>query len=185
MTKPTLFESFNVFLLFFAFSEAFKFTEFKELLSLPFTSNRFPSSAGWMRAARPVSWINCGDESDLFRLDSLEMSPDPPKRSTPLTVHVQGLLKETLTEGLIEYEVKFGGFKLATGTLDGCSTLQKEQNLPQCPVKSDVYDVTHTVDLPWHIPPGRYLINAKGRRRADDKQIFCIDLDVAIDLINE
>lgn len=156
-----------------------------QLLSLPFTSNNFPSSDGRMRPARPVSWMNCGEEDDLFRLDSLELNPDPPKRSTPLTVHVKGLLRETLTEGVIEYEVKFGGFKFATGSLDGCPTLKQEPNLPQCPVQAGQYDVTHTVDLPWHIPPGRYLINAKGKRSVDDKQIFCIDLDVAIDLVNE
>ena len=112
------------------------------------------------------------------------MNPDPPRRSTPLTVHLQGHLKETLNEGVVEYEVKFGGFKLATGVLDGCPALKAEPNLPQCPVEAGPINVTHTVELPWHIPPGRYLINAKGKRSDDGKQIFCINLDVAIDLVN-
>ena len=155
-----------------------------QLISKPFASNTFPSSDGIMRPARPVSWENCGENSDLFRFDSLELSPDPPQRSSPLTVHVKGYLKETLEEGVVEYEVKFGAFKLATGSLDGCPALKEEPKLPQCPVESGRIDVTHTVELPWHIPPGRYLVNAKGKRSHDGKQIFCINLDVAIDLVN-
>ena len=155
-----------------------------QLLSKPFTSNTFPSSDGLMRPARPVSWENCGQPTDLFRFDFLELNPDPPRRSSPLTVHLQGYLKETLDQGVVEYEVKFGGFKLATGSLDGCPALANEPNLPQCPVKAGPIDVTHTVELPWHVPPGRYLINAKGKRSADGKQIFCINLDIAIDLVN-
>lgn len=177
-------EMINFFIFIFPFLIKTSFCD-DQLLSLPFTSNTFPSSDGRIRPARPVAWMNCGQDDDLFRLDSLELNPDPPKRSTPLTVHVTGLLKETLTEGVIEYEVKFGGFKLATGSLDGCPTLKQEPTLPQCPVQAGQYDVTHTVQLPWHIPPGRYLINAKGKRSMDGKQIFCIDLDVAIDLVNE
>ena len=132
--------------------------------------------------SRPVSWLNCGKEDDLFRLDALELSPDPPQRSAPLTVKLMGFLKETLEEGVVEYEVKFGGFKLVTGSLDGCPTLKREPNLPQCPVKAGPIDLTHTVNLPWHVPPGRYSINAKGHRSSDDKQIFCIDLDTIIEI---
>lgn len=153
--------------------------------SLPFSSNNFPSSNGVMRPARPVSWASCGAENDLFNLESLEIFPDPPRRSSPLTVNVKGYLKETLDEGVAEYEAKFGGFTLATGKLDGCPTLKEEPKLPQCPVAAGRIDVTHTVDLPWHVPPGRYLINAKGKRSADGKQIFCINLDILIDLISE
>ena len=177
----------------------FQFTSFKTLKfttsssshllssfnSLPFNSNNFPSSNGMMRPARPVSWMNCGSSDDLFNLESLELSPDPPRRSSPLTVKLKGYLKEKLDEGVVEYEAKFGGFTLATGKLDGCPTLKEEPKLPQCPVAAGKIDVTHTVDLPWQIPPGRYLINAKGKRSIDDKQIFCIDLDVLINLINE
>lgn len=153
--------------------------------SLPFSSNNFPSSNGGMRPARPVSWVSCGRDDDLFSFESLEISPDPPRRSSPLTVNVTGYLKEAIDEGVVEYEAKFGGFTLATGKLDGCPTLKKEPNLPQCPVAAGRINVTHSVELPWHVPPGRYLINAKGKRSVDGKQIFCIDLDVLIDLISE
>lgn len=155
---------------------------------LPFNSKRFTSNGG-MHMTRPLSWSNCGDTSkdseDLFILESLEITPDPPQRSAPLTVHLKGFLKETLDEGIVDYSVKFGGFQLATGKLDGCPALQKEPNLPQCPVSHGKIDVTHTVQLPWHIPPGRYLIKARGERSRDQKQIFCLDLDLAIDLISE
>lgn len=82
-------------------------------ISLPFSSNNFPSSFGKMRASsRPISWENCGEESnDLFRLESLEFIPDPPRRSSPLTVKLRGYLKERLEEVVVWYEVKFGAFK--------------------------------------------------------------------------
>ena len=152
-------------------------------------SNKFPFNKGEkesiMRPARPIIWSNCGDPAeDLFQVESIEVSPDPPRRSSPLTVNLRGYLKETLDEGKVDYVARFGGFTLARGSLDGCSTLRQEPNLPQCPVKAGPINVNHTVDLPWHIPPGRYLINASGRRSIDEKQIFCIDLDVSIDLIN-
>lgn len=152
---------------------------------LPYSSKYFASSDGLIRVARPVSWIDCGNSDDLFRLDSLILSPDPPKRSAPLTVHLKGQLKETLTEGVVNYAIRFGGFTLATGSLDGCPSLEKESTLPHCPVEKGIIDVTHTVQIPWQIPPGRYFIDAHGERSVDHKQIFCLNLDVAIDLVSD
>ena len=72
---------------------------------------------------------------------------------------------------------------LATGSLDGCPAPRTSQTCPQCPVKSRPIDVTHTVELLGTFHPGDALINAKGKG-ADGKQIFCINLDIAIDLVN-
>ncbi|NBO24991.1 MAG: hypothetical protein EBU93_07165, partial [Chlamydiae bacterium] len=102
-------------------------------------SNRFPYRKGGgddlvMRPAGPILWTNCGDPAtDLFQLESIVVSPDPPRRSAPLTVNIRGYLKETLDEGRIDYVAKFGGFTLASGNLDGCPTLHQEPDLPQCP----------------------------------------------------
>lgn len=149
-------------------------------LSLPFSSNNFPSSFGEMKPAGPISWTDCGGSDDLFQLESLELIPDPPRRSAPLTVKLRGYLLERLNEGVIRYEVKFGGFKLANGKLDGCDALKKERNLPQCPIGAGPIDVTHTIELPWQIPSGKYLVNVNGARSDDQKQIFCLNLDISI-----
>lgn len=153
--------------------------------SLPFSSNNynFPSIYGEMKGKgiSPMSWTNCGKSNDLFQLEFLELIPDPPRRSAPLTVKLRGYLVEGLEEGIVKYEVKFGGFKLATGKLDGCDALKKESNLPQCPIESGSIDVTHTVELPWQIPAGKYIVHVFGERSSDHKQIFCLNLEIVID----
>ena len=151
--------------------------------SLPFSSNNFPSISGGLNGdgASPMSWTNCGESNDLFKLEFLELIPDPPRRSAPLTVKLRGYLVEGLEEGVVGYEIKFGGFKLATGKLDGCDALKKESNLPQCPIEAGPIDVTHTVELPWPIPAGKYIIHVFGERSSDHKQIFCLNLDILID----
>lgn len=155
-------------------------------LPRPFSSKYFPSTDGYVRVARPVSWTLCSSPGALFHLESLDLSPDPPQRSSPLTVHVRGLLKERIESGWLNLSASFGGLQLVKRTEDGCSLLAKEGgSLPQCPIEAGEIDVTHTVQLPWHVPPGRYLIDVNVETKDDHREVLCLKLDVAIDLIRQ
>ena len=155
-------------------------------ISRPFSSKFFPSDDGYFRIAQPVSWTDCSSPDALFHLEALSLSPDPPQRSSPLTVHLRGYLKERLTGGVLNYTASFGGLQLVKGSEDGCTLLAKEdQSLPQCPIEAGLIEVTHTAQLPWHVPPGRYLIDVTVERKDDHRQVICLKLDVSIDLISQ
>ncbi len=154
--------------------------------SRPFSSKYFQSDDGYMRIAQPLSWTDCSSPSALFKLESLTISPDPPQRSSPLTVNVRGYLKERLDSGMLNYTASFGGLQLIKGSEDGCSLLAREDgNLPQCPIEAGLIEVTHTAQIPWHVPPGRYLIDFSVERKDDRQQVICLKLDVSIDLISK
>lgn len=159
-------------------------------LPRPFSSRVFPSSDGYMRVARPVAWTDCSQPDSLFKLESLEMSPDPPQRSSPLTVHVKGHLERNLHAGWLNYTASFGGLQLVKDVEDGCALLAKAgaeeggEDLPQCPIEAGEIEVTHTAHLPWHIPPGRYLIDVSVETK-DHEEVICLKLDVSVDLIRQ
>ena len=152
--------------------------------SRPFSSKYFASEDGLMRVARPVAWTDCSSPDALFHLESLDLSPDPPQRSSPLTVHLRGHLKERLEGAQVNYTASFGGLQLVQGSEDGCGLLAKEgKGLPQCPIEAGEIEVTHEAQLPWHVPPGRYLIDLLVSRKDDGREVVCLKLDVVIDLI--
>lgn len=179
--------------LYFLVSSVFAFElAFQKInaLSRPFSSRVFPSSDGYMRVARPVSWTDCSHPDSLFKLEMLELSPDPPQRSSPLQVHVKGYLERTLHAGWLNYTASFGGLQLVKGVEDGCALLARAgaeeggKDLPQCPIEAGDIEVTYTAHLPWHIPPGRYLIDVSVETK-EHEQVICLKLDVAVDLIRQ
>ncbi|KAL1916959.1 uncharacterized protein VTP21DRAFT_5156 [Calcarisporiella thermophila] len=134
--------------------------------ALPFVQNIFSNQV-------QATITNCGDSSDILRLDYLNFIPNPPLKGQPLTFDGKGFLKETVNRGAyIDLTVKYGLIKLLQQKLDLCDEVEKIGM--QCPLSEGEHDVEHTETLPREIPPGKYTVNAVVYTE-DHRRIACIN----------
>ena len=129
----------------------------------------------------PIGWSSCSQPTDLFHLRLLSITPDPPKRSTPLQIHVAGHLDRTLIGGMVNYTVKYGIIPVATESVGLCDLLKMEPGVPQCPIKKGDWDVKHEVKVPGEVPFGRYSVEAAAWD-SEGRQIFCLQGSTTIGL---
>jgi len=115
----------------------------------------------------------CGTETDLLKLVSYQLNPNPPLKGEVLVIDAEGFLKEDVVQGaVINLIVKIGVIKLLTKELDFCEESAKIDK--PCPLKAGEQFLHHEVELPKDIPPGKYFVNVKVRN-PDDKQVTCLN----------
>jgi hypothetical protein len=131
----------------------------------------------------PKGWSNCGTTNDLFQLGTFSMTPDPPRRSSTLSVRVAGTLAEQLTGGRLNYTVSFGIIPIVQDSIELCEALKLEPKIPQCPLRSGEWDVTHHVEMPREVPFGRYVIRAAAWNN-DGREIFCVEGTTVIGIMS-
>ncbi|KAH9982461.1 ML domain-containing protein [Lactifluus volemus] len=123
-------------------------------------------------------WRSCGSASDAIQIESITVSPDPPKPGHDLTVTVKASAQEEIEEGAYaDVTVKLGVVKLLTKEFDLCEEARNAELEVQCPVKEGNYLVEHTVTLPKEIPQAKFNVNAHGYT-VDDEELFCVDLTI-------
>ncbi|KAI0257565.1 ML domain-containing protein [Lactifluus subvellereus] len=133
---------------------------------------------GPVHIAQGWSWSDCGLHSDAIQIESISVSPDPPKPGEDLTVTVKAYAQEEVKEGAYaDVTVKLGLIKLLQKTYDLCEEARNAQTDVQCPVDRGSYVVQQTVALPKEIPQAKFNINARGYT-VDDDDLFCVDLKV-------
>ncbi|KAI0778560.1 ML domain-containing protein [Trametes elegans] len=121
-------------------------------------------------------WTDCGTESHIVRVQSIEVSPDPPKRGEDLTITVLGTASKDVQDGAYaDVTVKVGVIKLLQKEFDVCEEARKANASIQCPVKEGTHKVTQTVTLPKEIPPAQFKVNIRGYTK-DDEDLACMDL---------
>lgn len=87
--------------------------------------------------------LNSGDETFIFRLDELKITPEVIKPESEVTIEATGYLKEDVTEGAYaDVVVKLGLVKLLTKRFDICEELRKDNNELQCPFKEGKFTVS-------------------------------------------
>ncbi|PFH54549.1 hypothetical protein AMATHDRAFT_44401 [Amanita thiersii Skay4041] len=126
------------------------------------------------------SW---GLDTDPIQLESIEVSPDPPKPGKDLTVKVKAIVSETI-EVSAKYEgayadvtVKLGLIKLLQKQFDVCDEARRANASVQCPVQPGSYAVEHTVALPKEIPKAKFMVSVRGFT-ANEDDMLCLDLKV-------
>ncbi|KAJ3048096.1 Phosphatidylglycerol/phosphatidylinositol transfer protein [Rhizophlyctis rosea] len=123
---------------------------------------------------------SCGTPDDIFKLEYIRMSPDPPERGKPLTVAVKGKLLEEVKEGAyVDVKVNLGFIKLVDQRFDVCENVKEVGK--ECPLVPGEEEVTHTVDFPREAPPGRYVVHAD-LTNYDGKHIACINANFVLKL---
>ncbi|KAG9053006.1 Phosphatidylglycerol/phosphatidylinositol transfer protein [Serendipita sp. 407] len=122
------------------------------------------------------SWTDCGSPDDLIEVQSLEISPEPPKPGQPLEITAKGIVKQTLEEGTYaDVLVKIGLIKLLSKRFDVCEEARNANATIQCPVEPGEYTVVQTVDLPKEIPPAKFNVHVNAYN-ADDASAVCVNV---------
>ncbi|CAG8757466.1 15794_t:CDS:2, partial [Acaulospora colombiana] len=112
-----------------------------------------------LAVAAPERWKYelCGTEEDIVEVESISISPDPPKPGEDLEITASGKVKQTLEEGAYaDVTVKLGLIKLLRKEFDICEEARKANATIQCPVEPGDYTLVQKVALPKEIPPGEY-----------------------------
>ncbi|BEJ12693.1 hypothetical protein CspHIS471_0211530 [Cutaneotrichosporon sp. HIS471] len=126
------------------------------------------------------SWryVDCGLPTDPIQIDSIELSPDPPKPGKELEVKVKAKAVERIEDGAYaDVTVKLGLIKLIQKRYDLCEEARNANATIQCPVYQGDYTVVQKVDLPKEIPRAKYIVNIRAYT-LDDDDLACLDLVV-------
>lgn len=111
-------------------------------------------------------------ENHLLKIKSVDLSPNPPKPGTTLTIQASGTLNERIEKGAtVSLEVKWGLITLISQTVDLCDELKNVDM--ECPLEKGAMVLTKQVDLPKQIPPGKYSVLADVYDK-DQKQVTCL-----------
>ena len=133
---------------------------------------------GPISVASKWSWENCGEDTWPIKVNSIDVSPDPPKPGADLTVKVNAEALETIDEGAYaDVTVKLGLVKLLQKTFDVCEEARNNNVTVQCPVKPGTYNVEQTVALPKEIPRAKFVVMVNGYT-AEDDEMLCLKLNV-------
>ncbi|KAF4247184.1 hypothetical protein CNMCM8980_007729 [Aspergillus fumigatiaffinis] len=116
----------------------------------------------------------CFDPSDnILQIESVDLFPNPPLPGQTLSINASGNLKKRVEQGAyVSLVVKYGLITLIKQTADLCEQLRNVDL--ECPLEKGEMTLTKQVDLPSHIPPGKYSVHADVYTK-DDKQITCLN----------
>lgn len=118
-----------------------------------------------LEPAQKSVWKNCGAPDDLFQLDSLALSPDPPMRGANLRVLVKGNLSESLVgDENINLVIKLGVLTIIERNANLCEELNKatiargdygalSDELPKCPIEKGAFLLDYSRMIPNEVPP--------------------------------
>ncbi|EPQ28113.1 uncharacterized protein PFL1_04440 [Pseudozyma flocculosa PF-1] len=124
------------------------------------------------------TWQSCGAGGEIVDVQSIEVSPDPPKPGQNLTVRAKGTISEEVSDGTFaDVVVKLGLIKLLTRRFDVCQEARANKAELQCPLAPGEYELTHTVALPREIPPAKFNVHITGANQ-DESDLLCLDLSI-------
>ncbi|KAJ3061548.1 Phosphatidylglycerol/phosphatidylinositol transfer protein, partial [Quaeritorhiza haematococci] len=131
--------------------------------SLPKDSSRIPVNRGFQA---PFNLCG-GNEPSVLALDTIAMSPNPPRPGDNVTIFASGQLLEPIVWGAtLETDVKFGLVTVRSETVDLCSAdsakafsralgIQPEATV-KCPVAYGYVQMNMTMPVPSNIPRVMY-----------------------------
>ncbi|KAJ3341096.1 Phosphatidylglycerol/phosphatidylinositol transfer protein [Gonapodya sp. JEL0774] len=119
---------------------------------------------------------DCGTDQDIFQLQALEISPDPPVKGHPISISAKGLLKDTVEPGAnVSVLVKIGLVKLVNQDFDLCELIKGNLD-EECPLQPGERELKRTFELPEDAPKGHYRVSAVVTA-ADHREIACFRAD--------
>ena len=95
-------------------------------------------------------FTNCGSSTDPLKVISFDLTPDPPKAGSNLTISASAILNEAVTSGTYTLIVDYIGIQVLTKTEDLCKFLT-------CPIPANQQlNGGETVLIPSSAPSGSY-----------------------------
>ncbi|KAJ5569626.1 uncharacterized protein N7459_009056 [Penicillium hispanicum] len=111
----------------------------------------------------------------LLKIDSVDLSPNPPLPGQTLNIKASGTLLKTIEDGAkVNLVVKWGLITLIQQTADLCEQIANVDL--QCPLEKGELVLEKQVDLPKQIPPGKYSVFADVYTK-DKEQVTCLKAD--------
>ncbi|KAH9175352.1 ML domain-containing protein [Lactarius sanguifluus] len=148
------------------------------LLSTPQQQQLVTNQGSPVHATEGWSWEDCGSPTDSIQIDSISVSPDPPKPGQDLTVRVKASAQERVEDGAYaDVQVKLGLIKILQKQFDLCEEARNANTTVQCPIEKGNYEVEQTVALPKEIPQAKFNVNVQAYT-IDDDDLFCVKLVV-------
>ncbi|KAI0034323.1 ML domain-containing protein [Vararia minispora EC-137] len=136
------------------------------------------SQGGPVRTTESWDWSDCGLTSDPIQIESIVVTPDPPKPGQEMTVTVKASAQEVVEDGAYaDVTVKLGVVKLLHREFDLCEEARNANMSVTCPVDKGDYTVVQSVTLPKEIPQARFTVDVQGYT-VDDDDLFCVNLKV-------
>ncbi|GCE97220.1 phosphatidylglycerol/phosphatidylinositol transfer protein [Zygosaccharomyces mellis] len=119
------------------------------------------------------------NERQLLDIESVELSPNPPRKGHNLTILASGQLHRELVEGAyVDVEVRLGYIRLLYETYDLCEQLDEHDvDDLKCPIKPGAYNLNKEVSIPAEVPPGRYIFVVRAYTY-EDELVSCITGEV-------
>ncbi|KAI9840357.1 MAG: Phosphatidylglycerol/phosphatidylinositol transfer protein [Sclerophora amabilis] len=124
----------------------------------------------------PMMFCTESDEN-LLEIEHVDLTPNPPKAGTTLTIEASGVFKEDIQPGAkVHLQVKYRKYiKLVDTEADLCDQMANVDL--KCPLKKGHTVITKDVDLPSKIPPGDYDVTADVYTE-DGRKITCLTAQV-------
>ncbi|KAG4300583.1 hypothetical protein PCANB_002996 [Pneumocystis canis] len=112
----------------------------------------------------------------LFKLNSLEITPNPPIQGKNVTIKISGTLKEDILIGSYDIlKVKYEFLQLFNHREDLCTQVKKI-NL-KCPIEKGNIYLKKMFFIPQGIFPGRYVVSSDIMTEKNQR-IACFSIDI-------
>jgi len=111
-------------------------------------------------------------DSDILKLEHVNLTPNPPTAGNKLTIEAVGTLQKQLEKGAyVQLQVKYGLIRLVNTQQDLCDQVSNVDL--ECPVEKGKITIVKDVELPKEIPPGTYTVFADAYTK-DGDNIMCL-----------
>ncbi|GAA5999493.1 sterol transporter [Rhodotorula paludigena] len=131
---------------------------------------------GRVGAMTQWGWYDCGEPGDALEIESIKVSPDPPKPGHKLSIEASGKVHNLIDQGTYaDVTVKLGLIKLLTKRFDVCEELDNANATLSCPISPDSYTIKQQVDLPAEIPRAKFQVQARVFTQ-EELPAACVDL---------
>ncbi|KAG0134423.1 phosphatidylinositol transfer protein [Tuber indicum] len=125
----------------------------------------------------PLKYCHEDHSRDIFTIEKVNLTPNPPIRGKPVTIQVVGMLKDKVSQGAhVDVTVKYGLITLMKKSLNICDHVD-ELGL-ECPIDQGKLTLTKVIDIPKLIPPGKYTLKCNVAI-AGDKPMTCLTGTIA------
>lgn len=143
-----------------------------ELLNQEIRYNRFMNK---------FNYEMCKEEASNFKLEYIELLPNPPRKKNELQIKIKGYTGVDITDGVIlDTIIKYQRLTIIKKRFDVCKELNDPKNhFPiKCPIIKGEKIIEYKLEIPNNIPNGKYNINLELKNEKD--LFFCIKIYVEL-----
>ncbi|KAI0899675.1 phosphatidylinositol/phosphatidylglycerol transfer protein [Annulohypoxylon nitens] len=125
----------------------------------------------------PLEFCDTDHSKDIIKIESVDLSPNPPETGSELVIEATGTVYEPITEGAtVNLVVKYGLIRLISTTASLCEQIENVDL--KCPIEKGVLSITKSVEIPKEVPPGTYNVYAEVVNADGKTPITCLQATV-------